>query len=31
MPDSWPMEQDLHDVAARWGIRPEHDLVRATG
>ena len=31
MPDSWPMEQDLHEVAARWGIRPEHDLVRATG
>jgi len=25
------MEQDLHDVAARSGIPPKHDLVRATG
>ena len=29
MPDSWPMEPDLEQVAARWGIEPERDLVHA--
>ena len=31
MPDSWPMEPDLEQVAARWGIVPERDLVHLTG
>ena len=30
MPDSWPMAPDLEDVAVRWGIAPERDLVRLT-
>jgi len=31
MPDSWPMERDLEDVAARWGIDPSRDLVKTAG
>ncbi len=27
MPDSWPMAPDLEQIAARWGISPERDLV----
>jgi len=30
MPDSWPMEDDLVDVASRWGIDPARDLVHLT-
>jgi len=30
MPDSWPMEDDLVDVAGRWGIDPARDLVHLT-
>jgi len=30
MPDSWPMEDDLVDVAGRWGIDPARDLVHFT-
>ena len=30
MPDSWPMEDDLVDVASRWGIDPARDLVHFT-
>jgi hypothetical protein len=30
MPDSWPMAEDLDEVAARWGIRPDRDLVKTT-
>lgn len=29
MPDSWPMEPDLEEVASRWGIEPARDLVHA--
>ncbi len=30
MPDSWPMEDDLVEVAGRWGIDPARDLVHLT-
>ena len=30
MPDSWPMEHDLVEVAGRWGIDPARDLVHLT-
>lgn len=30
MPDSWPMEDDLIEVAGRWGIDPARDLVHLT-
>jgi len=30
MPDSWPMEPDLVEVAGRWGIQPDRDLVHLT-
>ena len=30
MPDSWPMEDDLVEVASRWGIDPARDLVHLT-
>ena len=28
LPDRWPLDGELRDVAARWGIEPERDLVR---
>jgi len=27
-PDSWPLDESLSQVAERWGIRPERDLVK---
>jgi aryl-alcohol dehydrogenase-like predicted oxidoreductase len=29
LPDQWPLFDDLRDVASRWGIAPERDLVKA--
>jgi aryl-alcohol dehydrogenase-like predicted oxidoreductase len=26
-PDRWELDQRLHDVASRWGIKPERDLI----
>ena len=28
LPDRWPLDEELGDVAARWGIDPARDLVR---
>ncbi len=28
LPDRWPLDQELGDVAARWGIDPARDLAR---
>ena len=28
LPDRWPLNAELGDVAARWGIDPARDLVR---
>jgi hypothetical protein len=30
-PDSWPLAEDLEDVATRWGIDPARDLVPTMG
>ena len=29
-PDRWPLDERLEDVAARWGIAPDRDLVQVT-
>ena len=31
MPDSWPMDPELDEVATRWGIDPARDLVKTGG
>jgi hypothetical protein len=28
-PDRWVLDQRLEDVAQRWGIEPDRDLVKA--
>jgi aryl-alcohol dehydrogenase-like predicted oxidoreductase len=29
LPDRWPLDERLADLAGRWGIQPERDLVKA--
>ena len=31
LPDRWPLDGHLEQVAARWDITPERDLAHAAG